>query len=355
MGGGLLLWSAAGLAEPFSTFVTRLEVERAAGSEACPDVDGVFQAIARLFPDRAIRRATETEPSVASARVSIRPISLGHEALVVVTVPRVGERSLVENDVRCSGLAEALAVTLVMLLEPPEQKRDAEPDQPKAETPVAETVPVAEERPAPPLAPPKPKAAVAADFDHSESGERPRAREKSITALVDASGVGGFGLLGKPAIGGALGLSLYHRSGWGLTGSGLRLWAVPAKAVGGTVTLSLWGGLLGPCYRRQLLGSSKLDACLLVGWGRQQASVEGFLKPEPKTVTWATLGPRLRYVQEVTPSISGFAGLGVLGQLLPQSFSVTQPSGSEARLAVAEAPRVGLMAELGLRVGGEIF
>src|SRR5512138_2634383 len=98
---------------------TWLEIHRDRSSSLCPSEQSVFGAIARLFPAAPIRRSMDESQASASAVVSVRRTTQGgHEALIRVTRPREGERVIVDQDPGCEGLADALAVALVMLIEP---------------------------------------------------------------------------------------------------------------------------------------------------------------------------------------------------------------------------------------------
>src|SRR4029078_4591392 len=46
-----------------------IEIEHAAGSEACPHSPAVFRAMRRLFPERSLRQSTSPSVSAAQARV----------------------------------------------------------------------------------------------------------------------------------------------------------------------------------------------------------------------------------------------------------------------------------------------
>jgi hypothetical protein len=339
--------------------VTRLEIERASGSEVCPDADAVIGAITRLFPDRRIRRAIDAESSRVSALVMIRPTLAGHEAQITVISPRAGERALIENDVNCRGLAEALAVTLVMLIEPQEAANDVNPTPLVTESASAPSSVIEQERPLPPVTIEKPTknspaAVVSRQLPLLASERQPR-HQDDFYAFFTAAGVGGIGLLSQPALGGLMSVDFYHRSGWGVRLSGVRLWAMPANELGGTVNLTLWGTLSGPCYFKQLTTASRLDTCLLVGLGSQYANVDGFTNRDSTSVPWAVLGPQLRYLAPIVKTVGGVISIGAIGQLRQQSFSVTKANQPTERQTVAGAPRLGLIVELGLSFGGTAF
>ena len=335
-----------------------IEVERAPGSEACPDSESVFRSIARLFPERAFRRSTDVYTSAASARVRIRPLESGHEAVVSALLPRRGQRVILEKDQDCQGLADALALAFVMLVQPSDSK-----SAPTENSPVSlsaeDTTPV---QPAPcnpeskseatrePQIVPTPVATTAASFE-----PRQPLGTRRLRAEAAASSIGGFGILNEPALGAAAGVELYDQSGWGFTLQGVRLWSRPAEAQGGSVTLTLWGLLVGPCYRARLGAVSSLDGCLRLGIGSEYAAVKQFLTPQSGNFPWLTLTPTLGYRFGFTQSLTAFVRIGPTGQLRPQSFSVRSGDGTGATSQIAAAPGVGVLAEFGLDVGGEFL
>jgi len=336
---------------------TLLEIERAEGSWSCPDTDAVFRAIAKLFPERALRRSTDPSDVVASARVQIRPVSVGHEALVAVTHPKRGERVILDRDFDCRGLADALAVALVLLVEPPEAPRN--PDASRELAPPSE-VPSAE---LPTATAPKPKSALEPEVATERALSKgsptiPKAsspRKKSLGAEARTAVVGGVGVLSKPALGAGVGLDLFHQSGWGLTLHGLRLWSSPAESQGGSVTLTLWAAALGPCYRYRIGSNFSLDTCVRFAVGVQHSAVDGFVEPASGNHPFMTVGPVLRVQQNFGRVLGGFVSLGGFGQLRPQSFSVKSGDATPQTIEIAAAPRVGLMAELGLLVQSGAF
>ncbi len=334
----------------------RIEIERAPGAEACPDAAAVFRAIRRLFPELSLRQNTGAEVSAAQARVAIRPLARGYEAVMTVLQPRAGERVMQEKDDDCHGLADALALAFVMLVEPAEAKTsspgsaatagDASPGSALhgavSNTPPAAATASAASRAAPPSQPVDTRQGVPS-------------RGHSFHADLGAAAVGGLGVLSEPAFGGAGRLEFLNRRGWGGLLEGMRLWSAPANAQGGSVTLTLWACLLGPYYRARITTRSSLQAGLLVGLGAQRATVSGFAPvPHPGRFPWTVLMPAFDYRLSFGKVASAFAGMGPVIQIRPQSFSVVVDS-TRQTAEVAAAPRVGLMAELGLTLGADIF
>jgi len=336
---------------------SRIDVERGPGSGACPDAAAVFRSIARLFPERSFRETADAASATASARVVIRAVPAGYEAVLSTSAPHAGERLIAEKDPACAGLADALALAFVMLVEPPAGKAASQsgtsvpastgpPSSPSASAPAAPTKFVA---PAPGAANPD---AAPGSTHVDKLGAR---RARSFIANIAASGLGGFGLLSQPAGGIAAGVELVHQSGWGVSLAGVRAWSPPSDAGGGSVRLSLWALLAGPCYERQLRGASSLDACVRLGAGAQHAQVHGFLLPRSPSVSWLIITPTLGFRLKAAEVLTGFVRVGPLVQLRPQSFSALAGDGSGRTVQVAGAPNVGVMAELGLLAGNVGF
>jgi len=323
-----------------------IEIERAPGSQACPDKEAVFRSIQRLFPERQFHQGSSDAQGTARAHVTIRPLSPGHEAVLTLLPPRHGERVIREEDEDCRGLADALGLAFVMLVAPPDAS--TEPTQARA-TPKTDATP----------APPTP--AVAPDAKGREPGNTPmterepetRAAPQRFRAGLGASFVGGLGVLSEPALGAAGEVELFHERGFGFSLQGLRLWALPTEAQGGSVQLTLWGLLLAPCYRLRLAGTARFDACLRFGLGSQHANVAGFQAAESGNYPWQVLVPSLGYRHGLPgfgERLSGFLRVGLVAQLRPQSFSLRREDTGE-NVPIAGAPTFGIMADIGLVFG----
>lgn len=331
-----------------------LEIEHAPGAEACPNADAVFRSMKHLFPEHQFHQTSATSDTTTRARVTIRPLAHGHEAVLTLLPPRHGERVIREDDEDCRGLADALALAFVMLVAPNSAPsaaasgkasspdlREATPSPSDTDEPATKTTPALQQLARAPQRVP----------------ER-RSRVPVFRAGLGASALGGFGLLTEPALGAGGELELSHERGWALSLQGLRLWSLPAEAEGGSVTLTLWGLLGGACYRARLSELASFDACLRFGVGSQQASVRGFASPHSGHYPWQVLVPSVGYRHHLFGSgklVSGFARLGLVNQLRPQSFSVRRADGSEDPVPIAGAPRFGVMADIGLMFGTGLF
>ncbi len=156
--------------------VVRLEVTRAPGSCVCPNAGGIVYTAAKLFPDMPLRLARPDDSSAPRVEIAVEPVEGGHSAVLRSSG---GERKIVDWDVQCRGLGEALAVALVVWVAPPAASPRASPSTP-----------------------------VEADLWR----DPPRSDERRWQLGVEAGGLGGVGLLGEPAFGGAVGASRGRRS-----------------------------------------------------------------------------------------------------------------------------------------------
>jgi hypothetical protein len=164
-----------------------------------------------------------------------------------------------------------------------------------------------------------------------------------------ATAIGGWGLLGKPAVGAALGFAFSHKFGFGLELNGVRLIATSAITSPGQVDLSLWGSLFGPCYRQNLSLGMFLETCLIMGAGSQRATAKNYVRNDAVNRLWWILGPKVNVAIPLNRWLNFFAGVGTFGHLKRQAFSI------ETIGIVAEEPRMAFAIETGFRVDGFTF
>jgi hypothetical protein len=302
----------------------RLEVMRAPGSEQCPDASRILAAAAALFPNSALRAATEGDLTAPAAQVLVEPVAGGHQATVRVGARRPGERRIVDSDEQCRGLAEALAVALTVQVAPP-----------------AVPAPAAQAKPA----------AVA---------PRPRPLERRLIARagVELGALGGFGLFGKPdsagafeapAFGGALGASAWAASGPGLRLRVARAVAPDATVGPGIVKQDLWAVLAAGCFRWLAASKLALAPCIELGWGQQQATAEGFASENGSASRrWLVAGPSLTLSMTLAKPLAFSATAGLSGRLHEQSYSVDDE-------VVLRQPRLGSFLIVGLEAVWSIF
>jgi hypothetical protein len=202
--------------------------------------------------------------------IAIAPVSEGHEATLRVQGRRAAERQIVDHDAACGGLADALAVALVLW-------SGSSVDEPVA--PETETLPPKEAAPISPPARP----------------ERPASRSSRPFVLgVEANGLAGFGLLGEPAYGASAGLSAWSVFGVGV-GARVRLLRAVAASVDvppGVVDVDLWAGLFAGCVRFEAGARWSIVPCVELGWGEQRAEASGLIaENDAARRPWLALGP----------------------------------------------------------------
>jgi hypothetical protein len=338
---------------------TWLEVHRAHGAEACPDVDTIFRAIRRLFPEQPVRRSIDSSEATASATVRVRPTSMGHEALIRASRPREGERIILSRGPECEGLADAIAVALVMLVEPnlaePSRttERGAAPNG--SEPPASSDASALETVTAPRQykLQKKPSALPTRKWVTNAKAETSAVARGRTRAGLSALSGGGVGLMSTPSAGVGLGAALSWSSGFGISLNGFRFWSSPAVRAPGELDLDLWAVFGGPCYRMPLTHALDLEGCWTLGAGSQRAESQGYARDGSTRRSWLVSGPRIDLDWRLNRWFGSFASLTGFGHLKPRSFSVEGVGSGDD--IVAKAPTLGILLALGLRVEGLVF
>jgi hypothetical protein len=222
-----------------------LEVARTPDAAACPDARRLSQTVEALFDASVVRLAGSAKDAALSVAISIARGDAGYAAVVRVENERWSERRIVDRDPDCRGLPEALAVAVVLLVEPHAESRRREQNP---------------------------------GFAASAAPSEPARRQRATHFAVEGSGLFGTGLLGalgSPTFGAALGASVSH-GGPGFRVRGLRLLRQAESYAPGTVELDAWAMAFGPCWRFALPRGLALWPCVELGLGRQRAEARGF-------------------------------------------------------------------------------
>lgn len=295
----------------------RLEVTRAPGSDVCPNAGGIVYTAAKLFPDMPLRLARPDDGSAPRIEIAVEPVEGGHSAVLRSSG---GERKIVDWDVQCRGLGEALAVALVVWVAPP-----------AASPPASSPAPVA-----------------------PELGLDPRQPDQRRWRFgVEAGGLGGVGLLGEPAYGGTVGASVWSKVGLGLRVRGARAIAMSEDVGPGQVDADLWALFSAACFRFSPVSRLALVPCAELGWGEQHASASGLVAASGSASRrWLVAGPSFGLSLDLFGPIALGVGAGMTVRLHDQSYLVDvesvqhQPSlggyallGLEASWPVSETPR----------------
>lgn len=304
-----LVWVRPAAADPAPTPV-ELEITRAPGAESCPDEARVFEAVARLFPEQPLSRSSDPAAPVLDVSIAIAPLEAGHEARLRVRGRRAAERQIVDRDPACAGLADALAVALVLWSNSPDE-------QPVSLPPESASEPAPEPPPDP--AQPNQPAAVPPP-ERTGSG-----RARPFVLGVEGNALAGFGLLGEPAFGATAGLSAWSVLGVGV-GARVRLLRAVAASVEvppGVVDVDLWAGLFAACARFEAGSLWSIVPCVEVGWGEQRAESRGLIAENDEARRrWLALGPNASVLFRVAGPLRLMGTGSLLVHLHDQSYAV---------------------------------
>jgi hypothetical protein len=337
-----LLWGRAAAANEISTPV-RVEINRAPGSELCPDEARVFDAVTRLFPEGPLRRTADAAAAVLDVSIAIAPSAEGHEARLRVQENPGAERLIVDRDAACGGLADALAVALVLwsssaeeelAVAPPEAAGPASPSEAASvsppEQPEPSRKPDQSEQPEEPAKPERP-----------EQADSPS--ELPLVLGVEANALAGFGVLGEPAFGASAGFSAWSVLGVGL-GARVRLlraFAMSVEVPPGAVDVDLWAGLFDVCVRFEPGVLWSIVPCVELGWGEQRAeAIDLAAENDEARRRWIALGPSVSLLFHVGGPLRVMGTGAFLVHLHDQSYAVD-------RQVVASHPRTGGYVGLG--------
>ncbi|HMA96399.1 MAG TPA: hypothetical protein VKP30_27120 [Polyangiaceae bacterium] len=362
------------------------------GSESCPDADTVFRSMALLFPERSIQRIQrvyDLRHADTNVHVTVRPLANGYEAHIKLLGPRSGERLITEPDANCRGLADALAVALTMLVDPPgepprgtagvsaEPSTAGTPPQPEEQATSPGTKPTTT-TPAPVLRKPtststRPKkvrrsAPVVAPAMRTQTvaaPHQPKTNHRAASVAVDAAtsssatwssharlgALMGYRLLSEPELGMIVGADLFHSPGLGLELGALGTWVQPAENRGGSIRQRRFGALLGACYAGAAWTHSEYQLCIEFGIGALSTKTESFaIIYEPERLdAWLTAGPKLGYLHKLSRGLDAFVSVAALANLTRDRYLV-QTSGP-----LTQSQAFGIMSEIGIRLSGPSY
>lgn len=292
------------------------EVTRTPDAAACPDARRLAQTVESLFDARVVRLATSAREAVLSVAISIARSDTGYTAALRVENERWSERHIVDRDPDCRGLPEALAVAVVLLIEPHAEARRREQNPGFA----------------------------------ASASPRPPSRPRATHFAVEGSGLFGTGLLGdlgSPTFGAALGASVSH-GGPGFRLRGMRLLRRAQPHAPGTVELDAWSLAFGPCWRFGLPRGLALWPCVELGLGQQRAEARGFVVNDGDAAPWRVL---LTGVTLVVPLAGPLHATGLLGgavRMHRQNYFIDDEL---AEIQPRFAPFFGLGLSLAFKIG----
>ena len=288
-------------------------------AQQCPDAASILSAAHALFPQRELTVAVAPDRAALNIEVVIRRTPEGYEGVLSARGAYGGQRRIVDPDEGCQGLAHALAVALVMLIEPSSEPPAMRSSQvPQLVWPVAPEVPQ----------------------------QRRLAQVGFEAGALAADGLLG-GASGNPgAFGAYVGLAYSRISGPGIRVRGMDLQSLPTQYAPGNVRVNLMAATMSLCWRLGNRDRWTVDPCWDLGLGRQRGEGSGYSRANAQWRWWSTTGPSLT---------SSFALIGVLNatftaamgaRLYEQTFSVNDAAGSSH--VVQEQKLVGEYLGLGL-------
>lgn len=294
------------------------ELSRSSEARACPDAARLAQTVEALFGPHVVRIARRKEDAALHVAIVVEKAGPGYAAVLRVENEVWSERRIVDADSDCRGLPEALAVAVVLLVEP-----DAQAQRRPALTSAA----------------------------RAPSGPLPRRAGAPIFLSAEGGGLLGTGLLGElgsPTFAGFLGLTL-TRGPAGLRLRGLRLLRPRRDFADGTLEFDAWAVSFGPCWRLGLPAGWAILPCAELGLGVQRARARNFEVNQADSAPWRVFSAGITLLAPLSASLRATGSLGGAFRLHRQNYLIDQRQ-AEAQPAVA--PYFGLGLELGFEIDG---
>lgn len=295
-----------------------LVVIRGDGAERCPDAPALAAQVRRIVGADVLMAPAEAEAQTASVdswlQVALTRDVAGYRAQISAFGRRQGTRTLEDVGPSCASLAEAVAVTISIILDP-----YADSALPSAPLPATE--PQGAPASAPPNASPPP------------------------LFLSVGSGIS-FSLLAhtQPLIAAGLGIQPVPR--WSFALGGVLVLADRVASAGGDVDLHLAYGYLEGCTHARVRATLSLDWCARPLLGVLSGSGRGFRNSFSRRAPWVALavGPRASF--ELGRSWAWLFESQLITPLLRPAFDV-RSDGQQAE--VFRSPSVAGAFSLALR------
>jgi hypothetical protein len=289
-----------------------LRVERAAGTEDCPDAIALSERISAI-------RGRDDTPNDSSYQVSFTHTGDTFSSVIRSGPNGESQRVLQGHGSTCAALAQATAVTLALLF-------DSQPDR----------------KPPPPPEPPKPAPAPQVESSLvAPVAADPQASRVRVDSTFSVGAVGLAFVLRplSPAFTGEVGLQVKRwRAGLGV------LWnpaqSLPLEPSEGHVSESLLSGTARSCLALVGAQSLHLDVCTGLFVGIVKAQAVGFTVNQPERHrAWLAIPLELSLADTSGP-VGWELSAAALGSLVHHDFEVTH-------LGTAyDAPRVGALLTL---------
>jgi hypothetical protein len=277
-----------------------LVVTRAEGAQDCPDAVALAEqvrAVAGSASSDLIAAGLAAGPSETWIQVAITRDFGGYRAQIGAFGRHHGARTLEDLGPGCASLADAIAVTLAIFLDP------------YANTPM----------PSPASSPPLPVRPPSAT--RKQRLARPGAW--SPESFVDASGGAGFALLehSQPLLGGSFGMRLDSR--WSLAVGGTFVFPDTKATSAGNIALKLsYGSLLG-CGRALGTGNgTRIDWCAGPLLGSLAGRGQSYRSNFSERALWLAIAAGPQVVFPFSSSLAWVLGAQGVVPLVRQGFDV---------------------------------
>lgn len=280
--GGFLVAATAGTGRDPSPVA--FELVRGPGTEACPEHDALASRLASALsaPSSRVGRGA------ARVAVTITRSADGYLATVATFGPQAGLRRLADHGDDCAGLAEALVLTLSMIVD----ARPTEAASPPASTEISASL-----------------AAVTG-------------AQANPAWQIGASAMASTGILGTATAGVSLDL-LWHP--WSRIATGLSALWLPARSIGasgGSVRLSLVVTMAKLCAGMPFNERVVPSACVEAGLGGLRGVADDYQDARSVWAPWAVAGGSAALEVRLSRRVSLAARAGYLLSLRDASFSI---------------------------------
>lgn len=304
-----------------------LVVTRGEGAEDCPDAVALVERVRGMTGDDALHVDAGDGRAATWVSVELSRTSSGYRALLVARGARHGTRSIEDVGPGCRSLAGALAITLVMLLDP-EAQREPEPLPPVPRRPASAPQPIAR-----PPAEPAPRRAP----------EQPADEPPVLGLEAHAGGTVAVLEHAVPFVRGGARV----RWGRGVVGAGAA-YVKPDRvtAPGGAVELRLWFAYLGACARLTGSRETAVRACVesMAGsLGGEGDAYETFT--DQRRLPWIAAAGGVELDAGIARSFRWSARAVALAPLVRQAFRVRV---GETSSTAFRTPLAGGLLTLGL-------
>lgn len=306
-----------------------LVVTRGEGAEDCPDTDALAARITAIA-GQAIASPADAEPRATWINVELLRVLAGYRAVISTRGERKGTRTIEDVGADCKSLSDAVAIALVMLLDPG-VSLEPKPALPRV---IAKVAP-------PPMpsngdrttSPPS-----GADFGPAE----PRSTAPRFGA--EASGGATLAVLehAVPLLEGGARLRL----GWWSFGTGVG-YVFPdrvTEAPGG-VDLELVYGYARACGALVTNQQSRFELCAEPMVGSLRGEGDGYSETDPRRVLWSAVAATAEVYTWLSGPLLWSARVRVLVPVVRHGFSVELPEG---RTTAFTMPPVGGTLSLGV-------